>query len=642
MKRRILTGLLCLIFLIVGLVIPVPVVRGVANIISLDAIGASDEDQINDAFLDLVAVGVNGLLVLNGDFVCDGEVIPLSGVDVDLRAGTITIDMESAVPGITFDNISNSIWSGGVITRSGTINPVGLANTFYFPAGSTSDSSLVFRDMHIISTIVDAVTEQNGAVRLEGGAPSFVNVTARASDGATGPVASAWLVGGYQVKPHFSNCFGYGGGGNQSAGWFFQGATGAICDNIKGFGGTVAQVEQDGIICWDGAHPILNNCYGEGGNGTTYAYGILCDGGETRPTLNNCSGSGGKGNGTNNALHIAGSASPVVNGGVFKPQEWAGWFEYDDANNGQFRPFADYRYQLITMYVYVWDTPGVPAGTTLNIGTSVGGTQIANAVPIEPGSFHYFTFTRRYLAANAYMYATPSAACADASFFIGYVVCYDSGSQQGLGMNTYGMAQVNGASIYGSAYGYAMYISPASVASKTWKMTNCYLENYNPASNILGASSAMTLVPIYNTVLSNPAYVGNITSYAVPMPSNTGPTGATGATGTAGATGATGSQGIQGLQGPEGEEGPMGAIGSFALWEGNGMYLLLLSIGSVIFLVMSTGRRGALWALVAALCAIGFILVAAGEDMPWLQIVAAVILGLAILSLVRGAVRGRA
>jgi hypothetical protein len=72
------------------------------------------------------------------------------------------------------------------------------------------------------------------------------------------------------------------------------------------------------------------------------------------------------------------------------------------------------------------------------------------------------------------------------------------------------------------------------------------------------------------------------------------------------------------------------------------MYLLLLSIGSVIFLVLSTGKRGALWALVAALCAIGFILAAAGEDMPWLQIVEAVVLGLAILSLIRGAVRGRA
>jgi hypothetical protein len=72
------------------------------------------------------------------------------------------------------------------------------------------------------------------------------------------------------------------------------------------------------------------------------------------------------------------------------------------------------------------------------------------------------------------------------------------------------------------------------------------------------------------------------------------------------------------------------------------MYLLALMIGSVVFLVLSTGRRGALWALVSALCAVGFILTAAGEDMPWLQIVEAVVLVLAILSLIRGAVRGRA
>jgi hypothetical protein len=107
--------------------------------------------------------------------------------------------------------------------------------------------------------------------------------------------------------------------------------------------------------------------------------------------------------------------------------------------------------------------------------------------------------------------------------------------------------------------------------------------------------------------------------------------------------GPAGADGADGVDGADGAPGSSGSSFSWeSLWEGTTMYLLLLCLGSVGFLILSTGRRGALWALVAALCAIGFILVAVGEDMAWLQIVEAVILGLAILSLIRGAVRGRA
>jgi hypothetical protein len=116
-----------------------------------------------------------------------------------------------------------------------------------------------------------------------------------------------------------------------------------------------------------------------------------------------------------------------------------------------------------------------------------------------------------------------------------------------------------------------------------------------------------------------------------------------GSGGPAGADGGDGADGADGVDGADGAPGSAGTSWSWeSLWEGTTMYMLLLCLGSVVFLVMSTGRRGALWALVSALCSIGFILVAAGEDMAWLQIVAAVILGLGILSLIRGAVRGRA
>jgi hypothetical protein len=100
---------------------------------------------------------------------------------------------------------------------------------------------------------------------------------------------------------------------------------------------------------------------------------------------------------------------------------------------------------------------------------------------------------------------------------------------------------------------------------------------------------------------------------------------------------------LVGTGGPPGEGGPVGSTDLAPLQEAlmDSLYLVTLCLGSVVFLVMSTGWRGALWALVSALCSIGFILVAAGEEMPWLQVVAAVVLGLAILSLIRGAVRGR-
>jgi hypothetical protein len=465
--------------------------------------------------LDTAAgVGTHQKVTLIGDFPCSTIITPKSNVDVELQ-GSITITMTSATISINFNNIINSIWSGGTITRAGTINPVGMANTMQFVGAC--DQTLVIRDMEVISTIVCATTEQNGAIRImtlgvgvTDPSPTFINVTARASSGATGPVAAGWLVGGFGNTPYFNNCVGYGGGGNMNEGWFFQDGTKAIGDNIKGYGGTVSVVESDGITIWDMAEPTLNSPIGYGGNGGTIAAGIRMTGGASKPVLNSPIGIGGwlpYAGGKNAGIMIENSASPIINNGFGGPQTKAQWFSYDDANNGRFRPFATYRYQLVSLYIYIWASD--MGTTTLDIGTTVGGHEIAQNINCNGEQWVFPIIATLPVAANGYLYVTPSAPVADDKFFIGYTVAYDSGHQIGLVLDTIGAAKIVGGTYIGTYNGFGVEVGTVGVTSTRWSINNATLDNYNDISETYHAGlnyiPTMADVPIYNCTFKGQA-----------------------------------------------------------------------------------------------------------------------------------------
>lgn len=491
------------------------------------ASGGDDTLALQALFDAAHAAGGYQIVIAIGAFTLSGPITPYSNIDFELD-GSLTFTFASPTAAIQFAGITHSVWRGGIISRGGVISPTGLAPAIRITGNC--DRTLVFRDMEIASTIVDAITEQQSAVRVEGGSPTFDNVVARASSGATGPVPAGFMVGGFGNTPLFIDCTGYGGGGNQTAGFFFQDGTAAICIGCAGYGGAAAVGEADGIIVWDSASPTLRDCYGQGGdNATTYAFGLLCDGGSGSPTVQGGGASGGL-NGEASALRIGGATSPVITGFTGRPRRSSQWGVYAAANNGRFQPFANYRYQLISIFIYVNTVQA--AGVTVNIGTTPGGSEVAAAIPIGTSQqFQYFNFARVAVAAGGYLYFTTSAPVPDGCFQASYTVAYDGGHQTGLELDTKGYATISGSTFEASDNGQCLQIAPNAHATLNWTISECAFIKYSATGTGSGALydpiGGLVGAPIFNSrfrggINGVASFADNSNSFLSPSMANSG------------------------------------------------------------------------------------------------------------------------
>ncbi len=412
--------------------------------------GVADDVQIQAALDAAYALGGKQKIGLFGTLTASTSVTPKSNVDVDLF-GEVDLNFNTNAEGILFNGTVNSTWDGGIWRRQGTM--IGATRTIYVTGAS--DRTLVFKNMKVYNdTTETSAMEGVEGFRIHGtwngnsASPTLINVEAWGSQNSLSAQAAGIDISGYGNTPLLINVIGHAGQGDLSAGLMFQNATRAIIYNGIGYGTTTvsAATVTSGIQVWDTASPELNDCTGYGGAGTLLSYGLWVSTGAATPTINGGNFYGGTdGSSYNIGVRIDGSTSPKLNGVTGKPQEYSNWWSYDDANNGRWRPFASKRYQLISIYVYSW--AAIP-GVTLDLGTSVGGSEIAQNITLATGSEHYFNFTKVYLAADAYMYATPSSAVADDAFFVGYVVAHDEGYQMGLYLDTKGAATINSSSFF--------------------------------------------------------------------------------------------------------------------------------------------------------------------------------------------------
>jgi len=173
---------------------------------------------------------------------------------------------------------------------------------------------------------------------------------------------------------------------------------------------------------------------------------------------------------------------------------------YASADNGRFQPYATAPYILVGSYVYVNVAAG--AGTTLSLGTSIGGAEIAAGIPIDSTGSKYFTIANGEVAAAGYMYATPSAAIAEGSLIVYYVVMSNYASCSGLYIGSKGAVRFSEGFLLSNGASDAFYVDDVAEAANLWRLTNSHVETMDPVNQrSIISQSAYNPAPVYNCFL---------------------------------------------------------------------------------------------------------------------------------------------
>ena len=269
------------------------------------------------------------------------------------------------------------------------------------------------------------------------------------------------------------------------------------CAGYGGAGGTGC----NGLYATDAAGPTLTGCAFHGGDGGAGCHGIVADE-SAAPFFLNCSIAGGQGGTDCYGAYVWDSAAPVLDNCAIYLEIYGFQWYYDDADNGRFRPFSGDPYQLAAIQVRVWTAnPGV----TLDIGTTVGGNDIANDIDIGSTGFKQFTLQAGaddLRAAGAYMYATPSAGIADADVQICYTTAKSYNNCYGVYISSWGCVRLNNCMIEANVDSDAIYVTDAALNADQMRASNCHIEaRQGNSKKAVVCQSAYNPAPFYNSVL---------------------------------------------------------------------------------------------------------------------------------------------
>ena len=475
--------------------------------------------------------------------------VDIIGFDADID---ITSDFKGH--GISFNGISEANWRNITLRRKGTPPSSSHVITVY---GATADS-LRFLGCRFINEI-SGVDYCCGVDVRNTAKPVFQSCYAKGGDSIRG---RAWNVGN-ESSPSLMSCRGKGGNGDNSRGivvWAdayptiiggeFEGGTGEMCHGMTNNDRTKARIvgvrckggigdNNHGCCFWGAAMSVLSDCIGEGGSGTN-CRGFTV-GNSASPKMTGCIGIGGDGGTECHGLSIGNAASPDISGGTYSPGSggedccgmtlWSNctpkitgvsvvpkrlsyWYENDDAQ--KFRPFTGKPYQLVSIAVRVVTT--APAGTTLSLGTTLGGSEIASGIPLdvvdpeEEGDFwKFFLFERPELIADSYIYATPSVAVPDDYFRVYYDVITNYANCYALWLSSKGYPKVFSSNFMSNGASDVVYIAMDGMNGR-WEFYRCHFETYDPVNQkALKAYAALSDAKFYDC-----SFVGgftNITSF---------------------------------------------------------------------------------------------------------------------------------
>ena len=398
----------------------------------------------------------------------DTGITAKSYVDVIGFEADVIVDTSSNVQGVDFNNVVDSSWREITLRRRGTVTQDFISAAQI--RGNTDETCRISQCRFLNEISVADI--------------HYVGIIIKDS-----------------ASPVLSGCVGQGGsGGNYARGISMRDSSSPTLIGCVGQGGS-GGIYCSGITTTDAASPILNDCVGKGGSGGSNCNGIEFRG-LSSPILVGCVGVSGSGTTDCAAMEARWASSPTLNGCTGLPEKTPSEWVYSSSNNGRFRPYSGKPYQLIGIGVRVLTVAS--RGTTLSLGTSIGGNEIATSIPLDSKSykwfdFKWFDFTRVEVAADVYMYATPSAAVADGSFKVYYIVVPNYAGCNGFRMNTSGFAQVSNSTFLANGDSEALWIGADAVNTRNWKISNCHIETFDPTNQrSVNAQNAITRAPIYN------------------------------------------------------------------------------------------------------------------------------------------------
>jgi len=435
-------------------------------------------------------------VAVKGVVIDDTTIVAKSWVDVVGFGADITVQTDSNVHGVDFNSVTNSLWRDLIIRRKGNVTSGVYAGYFR----GTTDETVIIENVEFRNEITAAVNNCYGIYFRDSASPKGT-FTGYGGDGGNN---CHGIYFAYSASPQ-GTFTGYGGdGGNSCYGIRFA-YSASPQGTFTGYGGDGGD-SCYGISFTDSASP-KGTFTGYGGDGGDTCYGIQIA--YSTSPQGTFTGYGGDGGNNCYGIYIAYSASPQ---GEFLaiPKNYSYIWSYSSANNGQFQPFSGKPYQLVDIAVKV--SSDASAGTTLDLGTSIGGSEIASGIALDSTGWKHFDFNRAEVASDGYMYATPSASVADGSFTVYYVVVVNYSGCHGLYLNTKGYAQIQG-EFYANGASDALYIGSSAISVKNWRIANSHFETYDPTNQrAVYAASSITDCPIYNST-----FVGsivNVTSFA--------------------------------------------------------------------------------------------------------------------------------
>jgi hypothetical protein len=466
--------------------------------------GTGDYTRLSDAMASIADASASKpyTIVVVGKITDTTQIVAKSYVDVIGYAADVTVQSDAAIDGLRTEDITHSQWRNITIRRVGSFSG-------YFALGmyGSADKSVRFENCRFIND--GAGCGCKGAYIRDNVEAVFDNCYFRGSHDATGWGGGTCTSGA--AKPTFNACIFIGGDANHCTGFEMIMNSAPRFNDCQFYGGGGSEW-CFGFRTEDMAAPIVSGGVAYGGNGGTSCRAVQIVF-ASAPVINGLTvhqGSGGEGC---FGIYVGDEASPVISGVLVTPEELPKeeW-HYSSANNGRFRPFAGKPYMLTTILVWVQTT--APPGTTLDLGITPGGDEIASGIALDSPPVRTPVFPNRVeIADDGYMYATPSQPIAEESFHIYYTVVTNYPGCRALVVEPRGFPLISNSTFVSNGASDALYIENQRTVSQNWKVSNCHLETLDPVNQrAVNAGVAITDAPIYNCTFVGT--LNNIASFA--------------------------------------------------------------------------------------------------------------------------------
>jgi hypothetical protein len=381
-----------------------------------------------------------------------------SHIDVVSLGGNIILDSDSQEHAVHVDGLTDATWRDVTVRRRGT--PPRNSNAL-LDAGSTDDTV------------------------------EFVNCRWLNETTGDDSCVGARLAGGTQSVHRECTAIGGDGGGN-CYGYFIRERAASTLQSPYAKGGGYNQddkTDNTGINIIQAASPTITDPTARGG-GEERSDGIDAQGTAT-PTINGGVGVAGRG-AASTGLKLGGSAAPEVTGFTSRPRQHSVKYNYENTGDESFTPISGHPYYVHSVYVEV-DTAGSD-GSTVDIGTSNGASDIAADVPIDSEGSADTDITQQPQSADSDIHIS-NVDDTSAEFRV-YVVVRDNNNINGLRLQTDGHAELTGCEFIASYGNRCAEFNDEAVNDDNWQISNSRFVCPDPSNRVLRNSNVSAILPI--------------------------------------------------------------------------------------------------------------------------------------------------